>query len=100
MVNEQDMEKALDALDRQLIPNYAEIGKIFGIERITLMRRHKGISTSKQEATSIHHKLLTDTQEEALINQINKLIIRGLSSIIYIIKNLIEEIIRYNINKN
>jgi hypothetical protein len=39
-------------------------------------------------------------QEEALINQINKLIIRGLPPITYIIKNLIEEIIRYNINKN
>jgi hypothetical protein len=37
MVNEQDMEKALDALDRQLIPNYAEIGKKFEIKRIILM---------------------------------------------------------------
>jgi hypothetical protein len=60
MVNEQDIEKALDALDRQLIPNYAEIGKKFGINRIILIRRHKGISTSKQEATSIYYKLLTD----------------------------------------
>jgi hypothetical protein len=94
------MEKALDALDRQLIPNYAKIGKIFGIERITLMRRHKGISTSKQEATSIYHKLLTNTQEEALINQINKLITRGLPPTTYIIKNLAEEIIRRDVNKN
>jgi hypothetical protein len=100
MVNEQDMEKALDALDRQLIPNYAEIGKKFGIERTTLMRRHKGISTSKQEATSIYYKLLTDMQEEALINQINKLITRGLPPTTYIIKNLVEKIIGYDINKN
>ena len=100
MVNEQDMEKALDALDRQLIPNYAEIGKKFGIERTTLMRRHKGISTSKQEATSIHHKLLTDTQEEALINQINKLTTRGLPPTTHIVKNLAEEMIGCDINKN
>jgi hypothetical protein len=54
MVNEQDMEKALDALDRQLIPNYAEIGKKnkIGIKRTMLMQRHKGISTSKQEAVT------------------------------------------------
>jgi hypothetical protein len=32
MVNEQDMEKALDVLDRQLIPNYAKIGKKIGIK--------------------------------------------------------------------
>jgi hypothetical protein len=100
MVNEQDMEKALDALDRQLIPNYAEIGKKFGIDRTTLMRRHKGISTSKQEATSIYHKLLTDTQEEALIDQINKLTTRGLPPTTHIVKNLAEEIIGRDVNKN
>jgi hypothetical protein len=37
MVDEQDMEKALDALDRQLIPNYAETGKKYRIERTTLI---------------------------------------------------------------
>jgi hypothetical protein len=47
MVNEQDMEKALDVLDRQLIPNYAEIGFFFGIGRTTLIQRHKAISTLK-----------------------------------------------------
>jgi hypothetical protein len=100
MVNEQDMEKALDALDRQLIPNYAETGKKYGIERTTLMRRHKGISTSKREATSIHHKLLTDTQEEALIDQINKLTTRGLPPTTHIVRNLAEEIIGREVNKN
>ena len=64
------------------------------------MRRHKGISTSKQEATSIYHKLLTDTQEEALIDQINKLITRGLPTTTYIIKNLAEEMIGRDVNKN
>jgi hypothetical protein len=62
MVNKQDMEKALDALNRQLMPNYAEIGRIFGIERTALMRRHKGISTSKREATSAYYKLLSRVQ--------------------------------------
>ena len=100
MVNEQDMEKALDALDRQLIPNYAEMGKKYGIERTTLMRRHKGISTSKREATSTYHKLLTDTQEEALIDQINKLTTRGLPPTTHIVRNLAEEMIGREVNKN
>jgi transposase-like protein len=100
MVNEQDIEKAIDALDRQLIPNYSQVARDFGIERTTLMRRHKGICTSRQEATSLYHKLLTDTQEEALISQINKLTVRGLPPTSQIVKNLAEEIISGEVNKN
>jgi len=40
MVDEERIEKALNALDRQLIPNYSAIAKEFKIERTTLMRRH------------------------------------------------------------
>ncbi|PMD17236.1 hypothetical protein NA56DRAFT_648938, partial [Hyaloscypha hepaticicola] len=90
MVNE-DMEKALNALDRQLIPNYAETGKTHGIDRTTLMRSYKGISTSRAEATSLHHKCLIDTQEEALISQINKLTAWGLPPTTHIVRNFAEE---------
>jgi hypothetical protein len=100
MVSEQDIEKAINALDRQLIPNYSQVARDFGIERTTLMRRHKGICTSRQEATSLYHKLLTDTQEEALISQINKLTVRGLPPISQIIRNLTEEIIGCDVSKN
>jgi len=40
MVDEERIEKALNALDRQLIPNYSAIAKEFEIERTTLMRKH------------------------------------------------------------
>ena len=94
------MEEALNALNAQLIPNYTQISEKFGIERTTLMRRYKGIYTSRVEATSMHRKLLTNTQEEALINQINKLIARGLPPTSHIVKNLIKEIIKRVVNKN
>ncbi len=42
IVDEARIEKALDTLDRQLIPNYTAISKEFEIERTTLIRRHKG----------------------------------------------------------
>jgi transposase-like protein len=100
MVNEQDIQKALDALNAQLIPNYSQVSRDYGIERTTLMRRHKGICSSRQQATSLHHKLLTDTQEEALISQINKLTVRGLPPTSHIVKNLAEEIIGHEVNKN
>jgi len=100
MVNEQDMKKALDALNAQLIPNYTQTGLKYGIDRITLMRRYKGLCTSRQEATSLYHKLLTDVQEELLIDQINKLTIRGLPPTSHIVRNLAEEIIGREVNKN
>jgi len=40
MVDEERIEKALNALNRQLIPNYSTIAKEFEIEHTTLMRRH------------------------------------------------------------
>ena len=68
MVSEQDIEKAINALDRQLIPNYSQVARDFSIERITLIRRYKGIYASRQEVTSLYYKLLTDIQEKALIS--------------------------------
>jgi hypothetical protein len=64
------------------------------------MRRHQSICTSRAEATSTHHKLLTDMQEEALIEKINKLTFRGLPPTSRIVKNIAEEIIGREVNKN
>ena len=100
MVNEDNMKNALDALDAQLLPNYTQIALKFGLQRTTLMRRHKGICDSRVQATSQYHKLLTDTQEEVLITQINKLTARGLPPTSHIVKNLAEEIIGREVNKN
>ena len=100
MVNEDNMKNALDALDAQLLPNYTQIALKFGLQRTTLMRRHKGICDSRAQATSQYHKLLTDTQEEVLITQINKLTARGLPPTSHIVKNLAEEIVGREVNKN
>ena len=99
-INEEDMENAINALNAQLVPNYTQIGEKFGIYRTILMRRYEGQTTSRAEASSLYHKLLTDTQEEALISQINKLTIRGLPPTSHIVKNLAEEIIGREVNKN
>ena len=100
MVNEEDIEKAINELNRQLIPNYRQISEKYGLTRTTLMRRFLGLCTSRQQATSIYHKLLTDTQEEALITQINKLTVRGMPLTTKIVKNLAEEVIRRRVYKN
>ena len=100
MVDEQRIEEALNTLDRQLIPNYAATAKEFGLERTTLMRRHQGQTISRAEATSLYHKLLTDTQEEALISQINKLTARSIPPTTSMVRNFAEEMIGREVNKN
>jgi hypothetical protein len=64
------------------------------------MRRHKGETTSRADATSMYHKCLTDTQEEVLISQINKLTARGLPPTTHIVRNFAEEMIGREVNKN
>ena len=90
----------LASLERQLVPNYSEMAREFSVHRTILMRQHKGISTSKEQATSEHRKCLTNAQEETLIKVINKLSIWGLPPTIQIVKNLEEEMIRREVNKN
>ena len=46
MVNKDDMKKALDALNAQLLPKYAQIALKFSLQRTTLMRQHQDICTS------------------------------------------------------
>ncbi|PVH90474.1 hypothetical protein DM02DRAFT_466438, partial [Periconia macrospinosa] len=70
MVNEKDIQLALDDLKSQEVINFTTIAKKYNLDRTTLMRRFKGKTTSNQEAHSIHHKLLTDAQEEVLLQHI------------------------------
>jgi len=100
MVDERRIKAALDALDRQLIPNYAAIAKEYDLERTTVMRKHISRTTSRATATSLFYKLLTNTQEEALISQINKLTLRGIPPTTYIVRNFVEEMIGREVNKN
>jgi hypothetical protein len=52
---DEDMEAALASLERQLILDYSATARKFNIRRITLMRRHKGITTSMVEARARTH---------------------------------------------
>jgi hypothetical protein len=55
-------------LDGQSEPNYTEAAKKFGVNRTTLSRRHRGITTSRKQFTSTFKKNLTDAQEEQLLD--------------------------------
>jgi len=94
MVNEKDIQLALDDLKSQEVVNFAATAKKYNLDRTTLMRRFKGKTTSNQDANSIHHKLLTDAQEEILLRHISDLSNRGMPPTPQILENLIVEIVR------
>jgi hypothetical protein len=99
-IDEAQMEEALALCDRELIPNYSEIARNYPFDRTTLMRRHQARTTSRQEAIYLYHSVLSKDQEEALIAQINKLSVRGLPPTTQIVKNLAEEIVGRELDKN
>lgn len=47
MVNEQKLAEALADLDTQDKPNYSKAARDYGLDRTTIMRRHKGKSRSR-----------------------------------------------------
>lgn len=99
MVNEADISKAIADLNSQEKPNYSQIAKNYNIDRTTLMRRYKRQTVSQAKAHSIHHKLLTDTQEEVLLGHISNLSARGLPPTPQILRNLVVEIVQHDIGE-
>ena len=99
MVNEEAILEAISDLRCQEKPNYAQAAKKYNVDRTTLMRRFKGQTTSNHEAHSIHQKLLTDAQEEVVLQHISDLSDRGMPPTPQILENLIVEIVRQPIGQ-
>jgi hypothetical protein len=94
------IEKAIDLLNRELLPNVKAMAKRAYLDYTTLSRRYRGITTSRAEANSLYRQCLTKAQEEALIKQINKLSNRNMPPTSHIVKNLAEEICGRKVYKN
>jgi len=99
-IDDAAIEAAFAECDIELASNYFVIAKKHSLERITLMRRYLGKTISRRKATYFYYSLLSRAQEEALIKQINKLIVRSLLPTTQIIINLAKEIIRKEVHKN
>jgi hypothetical protein len=91
---------ALDSCESSSAPNYSAIAREFMVERTTLAKRHKGQTVSRAEANSVYRQLLTNAQEEQLVKQINKLTVRHMPPTVQMVKNMAEEIIQREVNKN
>lgn len=94
------MELALADLDQQDKPNLRGTAKRYDLVESTLRRRWKGQSMSIQAASSEYKQRLTSAQEEALIQQINRLTDRGMPPTSRIVRNLAEEVIGGPVGRN
>ena len=71
------IKAAIADLESQKDASYRKIATKWGLDHVTLTRRHQGKTASRQEANSNARQRLTDTQEKTLIRYINKLSDRG-----------------------
>ena len=62
------IDKAIDDLNRQLVPNIRATAREYQLVESTLRRRWKGQTLSIRDAISEYQQRLTNAQEEALIH--------------------------------
>ena len=94
------IDKALAACDAQKSPCYQTIADEFHVNRTTLSRRHRGIQTSRENATAIHHSLLSKPQQTELVNYINKLSNKGIPPTVPVVRMLAMDICKTKPGKN
>ena len=100
MPNLNRIPEAIADLDTQEVPNIRKTAAKYGLCAHTLGNRWKGRTTSMEEAVSIHYQTLTNAQEKALIQVINRLTDRKMPPTSAIVKNLAEEIRGAPVGKN
>jgi hypothetical protein len=89
-----DFKFALATCDSSEAPNYSKIAKEYRVHRTTLSRHHRGIQTTRAEATSQSRSALSKDQQLELVSYINKLSERGFPPTNATIRNIAEEIAR------
>jgi hypothetical protein len=94
------IELALAEIGEETAPNYSYYARKHELVPSTLSRRHRGITTSRQEAISEHHQRLTTLQKQTLINHINRLTDRNLPPTAQIAQNIAKEMVGHSIGKN
>jgi hypothetical protein len=83
--------EAINSLEPGKPINYTAIAKKFGVERSTLSRRHRGVTSSKANQYE-QQRILTNQHEKELISYINKLTDRGLFASHEMLRNFAKEI--------
>lgn len=94
------IEAALATLEAQEgPPNYQATAKKFGVERTTLMRRHKKLTRSRSDYYE-SRQIMTREQERDLVKYINVLSDRGIPPTPTIVCIFIFNITKHKVSKN
>lgn len=95
------MEEALKYLD-SLKPGekivYAQVAKLYGVDRSVLSRRHRGVCTSRDQQYE-NQRHLNNVQERELVQYIEALCKRGLPPTASMIRNFAAEISKKPVGK-
>ncbi|KAF8846819.1 hypothetical protein BDZ45DRAFT_784518 [Acephala macrosclerotiorum] len=91
---------AVEAIRSGKFSSTREAGREFKVHHTIVTRRLNGRTKTRREAQSFYYQALTDSQEELLIAQINKLTNRKMLSTSQIVKNFAEEIRGRSVGKN
>ena len=94
MIRNETIEQAINNLELQETFNIDVIVKKWGLVKSTLRCRYKGETVSSTEAQYRLNMLLTNNQEEVLIEYINKLSVCNMHPTLQMIENLVREITR------
>jgi hypothetical protein len=100
MRNTHRIPEAIADLESQEAPNISATAVKYGLDRTTLGKRWKGKMGSMEDCISTYRQCLTNSQERALIQLINRLTNRGMPPMSRIVKNLAEEIRGSAVGKN
>jgi hypothetical protein len=100
MRNIHRIPEAIADLESQDVPNVKATAEKYDVTRKTLENRWKGKSISMEAHVSSNRQCLTNSQEKALLQIINKLTDRRIPPTTAIVKNLAEEIRGCAVNKN
>jgi hypothetical protein len=98
--HDAQIELAIADLRQQSKPNILGTAKKHGVIESTLRRRFKGQQTSISAANSAYRQRLTNSQEEALVKEINRLSERGMPPTSQFVRNFANEIIQGCVGKN
>jgi hypothetical protein len=100
MAKKGDLEKALLEVANSKAPNYAAIARKHGVHPSTLSRRARGVTVSRAVATEISKRLLTDAQEDVILQDMEQLSKKGIYLAPRIIHNTVAAIVQHPIGKN
>ena len=94
MAKSTPIELAINDLISQKAPNIRSTAEKYGVVESTLRRRFKGQTVSHSESRSRSTMLLTNAQEQVLIEYLNKLSARGMHPTPQMLENLVVEIVK------